>query len=148
MLTGRRVAHHDGARMARRDTTTKGSTMNDEKNETPQGFVNLLRMLDQGTVEADCGDALRKLIQELSAYSLHFNKAKGTLTIKLSLAVEAGGIVDVRADIAHKAPKVTRPKTTAWITPEGELSAKNPKQLEFGAVKLVGAAPVRKDVAK
>lgn len=110
------------------------------------GFVQALMMLDEGTVVSDCGDSLHKLTRELTEYARHYGKAKGTLVLKLTMGIEEGGTADLRAEVTTKAPKITRPKTTAWVTKDGKLSTKNPRQLELGAIRMVAPQPIRRDV--
>lgn len=123
--------------------------MVDKKDDTGEttGFVPLLRTLGDGMVEGDVSTALKKLVIELSDYALHYAKGKGKLTLTLDVVVEAGGTADIRATVVTKAPKVSRPKTLAWITKDGTLASKNPKQLELGQMRAV-ELPKMKEVAE
>jgi hypothetical protein len=124
--------------------------MVDEKidNGETTGFVPLLRTLGDGMVEGDVSTALKKLVQELSDYALHYSKGKGKLTLVLDVVVEQGGTADIRATVTTKAPKVSRPKTLAWITKDGTLSSKNPKQLELGEIRMVSLPKMKEVVEK
>jgi hypothetical protein len=134
-------------------TTTERGPMADEKMAADAGelrsFSHVLTALDEGTVHGDCTDRLEELLATLSKHADSFGKAKGTMTLKLSVTAERGGSVDLSADIEVKAPRFVRAKTVLWMSKGGKrLTGTNPKQLELGMPRVVGARPIRSDEEK
>ncbi len=112
------------------DETKKKATA-DESSEGPRSFLAFLRAVDGGSFEIELGETMFKLNEELSRIASMTSKATGELTIKIKVKHEADGRVDVHTDVATKTPKLKRSASVFWMTKGGNLSDRNPKQLEM-----------------
>ena len=93
-----------------------------------RSFAQFLAAIDDGRLHGDLSDDLRDLIAKLhDAAQNSGGKAKGELNIKLLVSMY-GGLVEVTADHAVKAPKLKRGRTLFWATPENNLTRRNPAQ--------------------
>jgi hypothetical protein len=108
-----------------------------------RSFGLVLQALDEGTVHGDVSEDLYKLNTALMKHAESFGKAKGTITLTLTLTCERGGTCDVSADVKTKAPRASRAKTVLWMSKHGHLTNSNPRQLELGVPRAVPARPVR-----
>lgn len=96
--------------------------------------ATILGMLEQGEVagafSAEITETLAKL-KELAGERPKA-KAKGSVTLKLSLEVEQGAVTIV-AEIDSKRPKPQRGSSFYWVTDDGSLSTEHPQQTDMFA---------------
>jgi hypothetical protein len=122
-----------------------------EKKEPEEGaraFNVVFAELCSGAAHEEATDELHALLQALRvAAELRGPKgeAKGSLTIKLDLCVEAKGVAQVKYDISRKAPKPDREDDSFFLTRHSNLTRKNQKQLELG-LRDVSATDKKGDV--
>jgi hypothetical protein len=98
----------------------------------PKAFGVIFSQLEDGQLSLDATTRLAELCAELSRQADATGKAKGTLTLKLKITAERGGVVDIDADVAIVKPKLPRHRSVMWVNPKGALSNENPKQLSLG----------------
>lgn len=114
--------------------------MSDDPN-TARNFGQILATLQDGKMHADLSDASRDLIARMEEAAINAGgKSKGKLTITLDYKVE-GGVVEIMGDFAVKAPKLARGRSIFWMTPENNLTRRNPAQpdLPFRDVSVPAA---------
>jgi hypothetical protein len=127
----------------KRDRTTTETPVEDEG---ARGFGVLLQQLDDGAVHADLSETLRKVAGELSDIANQVGKAKGTVTLKLSLAAEDNGMVFIDAEIASKTPKMKHARAAFWLTKGNNLTPENPRQQKL-PLREVAPPAVARDIA-
>ncbi len=99
--------------------------------------------VEDGELHADLTRALQSLIAELhEGRAAGVSRAAGKLAVTFDFVL-ADGVVEVRADIASKTPKRPRGRSIFWVTPENNLSRRNPRQpdLPFRDVNASVGAP-------
>lgn len=101
-------------------------------------FVKWIRELGDGVTARDLGDDLFKLLRELNDQALDQGVAvKGEIGIKLKFKADKSGVVTVNVESKVTQPKKPTSGGVGWLTPKGEWSATNPKQLELGKLREV-----------
>lgn len=107
-------------------------------------FDSFLRMLEDGTLNADLSDQLRIINEDLNQHAMSYgNKPKAKLTVEIDFTLD-GGIFDIRSRFKTKLPEAPRGKTIAWGTERHDFTPNNPKQGQlFGVRDGAGAGPVR-----
>lgn len=98
-----------------------------------------LRTIDQILAIPDEGNFLSELLQEnadLIAELQDHQKAyggapKGSLSISIAYELGKGGIVNMKASFATKAPKTPAASAVAWVTRDGDLTPENPAQMKL-----------------
>jgi hypothetical protein len=93
-----------------------------------RSFSKLLEGLGEGAFHAETSETLHKLTETLFRHAVDFSKAKGTLTMTLSIEVDRDGVVSIDPDVKTKAPKPARTKGRYWLTATGDLARENPRQ--------------------
>lgn len=96
--------------------------------ESPMPFHLLLARLEGGLLHAELSGQLNELNGQLATLAAQNGKAKGAVTLKLSLTHQRNGMVEVTADVKTDAPKVPRESSIFFVTEGSNLSVDNPKQ--------------------
>ena len=102
-----------------------------------RSFTSTLQNLEGGELVQDLTDKQKEVIDGIvEAEASRGGKPSGELNIKIKYKLD-GGVMEVRTDITTKIPKVERRKSIMWVTPEGNLTPRNPKQgdLPFRAIE-------------
>ncbi len=115
--------------------------------QSPDGtrdFPAFIRMVNDGSFQHELAGALHDINAKLQTIASNEGKAKGQLTITINLTHQDDGTVQVEPVVKAKVPEPRRRKSTFWMTPGGNLSPNNPKQvrLEFKDVSAP-AAPAK-----
>lgn len=108
-----------------------------------RSFGTFIAEVEDGELHADLSRQLQNLIAELhEGRAVGQSRATGKLTVTFDFAL-ADGVVEVRADIASKTPKRPRGRSIFWVTPENNLTRRNPRQpdLPFRDVNASVGAP-------
>lgn len=108
---------------------------------TARNFAQVLAAIEDGHFHGDLSDKLRDVVGDLeNAAMQRGGKAAGTLTLTLKLSLE-GGIMEISGDISTKVPKPKRGRSIFYVTPENNLSRRDPKQpdLPLRDVSVPGA---------
>lgn len=108
---------------------------NKEVEEGARAFNVAFAEICSGAAHSEASEELHALLQSLRvAAELRGPKgvAKGSLTIRLDITVEAKGVAQVKYDVAKKAPKPDREDDSFFLTRHSNLTRKNQKQLELG----------------
>jgi hypothetical protein len=120
-----------------------------EKDEGSRAFSVLLHDLEDGALHAELSAQLRDLNRAIAEHAEAFGKARGTLTLSLTLSVErGGGPVVVGASLASKAPRTERPNTVLWLTKGHNLTADNPRQQKLPLRDVTLPAEDARDVTE
>jgi len=98
---------------------------------TLRTFGQLVQYLEDGQLASDLGDKLAELSGKLARVAEAQGKAKGELALKLKFQADAGGTVQLDAEIVLKEPKPARQRTVAWLNKDSTLAAENPKQVKL-----------------
>lgn len=107
-----------------------------------QNFNQVISAVEDGHLHNDLSDKLRDLVGDLeNAATQRGGKAAGTFTLTLKLSLE-GGIMEIAADIATKAPKPKRGRSIFYVTPENNLTRRDPRQPDL-PLRDVSVAPAR-----
>lgn len=89
---------------------------------TPTPFADWLRTYRAGALEDELTAALRTV-----AESVVLHEKKGTIALTLTLTEKAGGVVVAGAVLA-KPPVPKSSEAFFYLTPEGSLSPRDPRQ--------------------
>lgn len=86
-------------------------------------ITDTLRLLDEGAFLDRCSERMAKLVRAVE----DTGKA-GKLVITLEVKRGTKGAMLIRPEVATKVPEAKPEPTMLWSTPEGNLTADNPKQ--------------------
>jgi hypothetical protein len=86
-------------------------------------ITDTLRLLDEGAFIDRCSERMAKLVRAVE----DTGKA-GKLVITLEVKRGTKGAMLIRPEVATKVPEAKPEPTMLWSTPEGNLTADNPKQ--------------------
>lgn len=106
-----------------------------------RSFAQFLSQVEDGRLHGDLSDGIRELIDKLHEAAVNGGgMAKGKLSVSFDFLLK-GGVVEVTADFALKAPKLARGRSIFWATPENNLTRRNPAQpdLPFRDVSVPAA---------
>ena len=106
---------------------TKGDLALDD--EGAKAFGKLITEWEDGELHSDLSKELLVLNGKLREHAKLRGKAKGELTLTVKLDCDEYGVMGVATSYKVKAPTPPRRKTTMWLTPGGNLSTANPKQV-------------------
>lgn len=98
----------------------------------PDLIAEVLRQMHGGAVQDEVSKALAECVTEAGA-----EQKATTLTLKLTIKPESGGVFLVSHELSTKLPKVVASPSVMWGTPEGNLVTQNPRQRD-----LLEAAPI------
>jgi hypothetical protein len=104
-------------------------------------FAQFLAQVEDGRLHGDLSDGIRELIEKLHDAAVNAGGiARGKLSVSFDFLIK-GGVVEVTADYAVKAPKLARGRSIFWATPENNLTRRNPAQpdLPFRDVNVPAA---------
>lgn len=113
-----------------KDGTLKGDLAPDD--EGAKAFAHLLTTAEDGQYHADLTKEAQKLLVQLREHAHVRGKARGELVLSIKFAVDDSDVVSLETTYKVKAPSPPRHKTTRWLTPGGNLTPSNPKQIELG----------------
>lgn len=106
-----------------------------------RSFAQFLAQVEDGRLHGDLSDGIRELIEKLHDAAVNSGgMAKGKISVSFDFLLK-GGVVEVTADFALKAPKLARGRSIFWATPENNLTRRNPAQpdLPFRDVSVPAA---------
>ena len=108
-------------------------------------FSAFLSRVEDGEFAVELSDHVRDIVATLHDVQRDVGgKPSATITITLGFKLE-DGMVEVRADAKVKKPKVVRPRSMFWASPNNNLTGRNPKQRELPLRQvLADAAEVRR----
>lgn len=94
----------------------------------------IIGMLEDGEVAAELSKEITETLAKLKVLSgdRPKSKIKGSVTLKLSIEVEAG-TATIGADIDSKRPKPVRGSSFYWVLDDGSLSTEHPQQTDMFA---------------
>jgi hypothetical protein len=99
-------------------------------------IYDVLRTLEDGELAADVERELRSLCAELSDDAAERGgKSKGSITLKLGFELK-DGVITISNALTTAKPKRARRSTVMWLTPDNDLTAKNPRQQELPLVDV------------
>lgn len=112
-----------------------------KKEEGPKAFNVFLGEVDGGDLHGELTAKLHEVISKLQGFvdEERSQKAKGSLTLKLAFELNQKGRVDVTATVDVKAPKPKAAPALFFVTPGGNLSRKDTRQLELDGLRDVSA---------
>jgi hypothetical protein len=116
--------------------------------EGARSFSIILQQLGEGTLHSELSETLRDMVRQLEHHAEDFGKAKGTLTLVLTIGADReSGMVAIVPDVKTKLPKPARKTGIFWRNGAGNLVPENPRQqkLPLAAVPQAAtrAAPLR-----
>lgn len=111
--------------------TPPSSTSTPAAREPGPTFSTFLAEIDEGRLAAQATEELEVLVGQLHRVSQIPNtKAKGSITITIAIASEAGGkLMSVTPEIKVKIPKPPKATSSFWRTKQNMLAANPPSQL-------------------
>ncbi len=112
--------------------------------EGPRAFARFLEQLSDGDAHAELSHELHKLTTALADLAnATQGRAKGTLSLKLSLSVDCKGVAAVSYDITTKEPKPSGTASVFWLTHGNNLSVENPRQPNLPVREVKGEEDAR-----
>lgn len=104
-------------------------------------FIDTLRDVEGGGLLDELTDVQHALID-----AIRLTNNGGELTIKLTYKPEGAGQMTIKADVKSKEPVLARGTSLFFLTPEGNISRRDPRQqnLELRSVEEEAPAPLRK----
>lgn len=94
-------------------------------------FNDALATMEDGQLVHDLTEIQREILEAIQQASIEGSRStKGSLTLKLDYALK-DGVVEILVDIKSTLPKIQRPRSVMWLTPEHNLSRNNPRQLDL-----------------
>lgn len=91
------------------------------------GFSTLLQNIEGGRFEEEVAEELKSLLDQIS-----YTGKAGEMTIKVKIKPKAGhGAVEVTGEVKSKLPNPEKLASVFFITPEGNLSRRDPRQREM-----------------
>lgn len=103
--------------------------MSKDKDKAPRSFAVFLANLAEGDANKELSEALDELSRKLQTEALSRNgMSKGSLTIKLNMAIDPRGVVAVGWDVATREPKPSRTGGVMFVDDDGYLTHENPRQ--------------------
>jgi hypothetical protein len=83
----------------------------------------ILGFLEKGHLSRDFAARVKELCGEL----VDMGEGSGTVTLKLTFSAKSD-MVDIKSKLSSTLPEKKRKSSTAWITPDGEISLQHPDQ--------------------
>jgi len=111
--------------------------------EGARSFLVTLAALEDGQLAADLTAKQHDLAKKLAAGAAVAGRAKGSLSLRLTLNVDAGGTVQIDGEIVVKEPKTLRSRTVMWLSKGDNLVAENPKQIRLPLREVPAPGPAR-----
>ena len=106
----------------------------------PTTFEQLVSSLDTGEPGRRFTQDWRELLAKLTARAEDDDKASGSMTLTLKVHVTRKGEIEITPDSATKVPKAPASKMRRWLTPEGALVARDPRQIAMNLKDAPGAS--------
>lgn len=94
--------------------------------------TTLIGMLERGELAEELSNTLVDTLRTLKdiAGGKKDVKAKGEVSLKLSLAVD-GDAVTIHAEVSSKTPKAPRGSSFFFVTDDGEITTEHPRQRDM-----------------
>ncbi len=104
-------------------------------------FPTFLAAVEDGDTARDLTNELHAVVKELSERVERYDGGKPTasISLKLTLTMDARKQVVVKPEVNMKLPKTPRSSSLFWATEDGKLTARNPNQPDM--FKTVEAPP-------
>ncbi|MBT9557870.1 MAG: hypothetical protein IV100_17675 [Myxococcales bacterium] len=87
--------------------------------------------LSDGDLNRDGSELLNDVVGKLERHAENYGTAAGTITLKLGFEVNSKGQVRVGFALDSKTPKPKTGSSAYYVTDDGKLSVKNPRQREL-----------------
>lgn len=89
-------------------------------------FIDTLRDIEAGGLLDELTETQHSLID-----AIRLTGKGGELTIKLTYKPDGGGQMTVKADVKSKEPVLSRGTSLFFLTPEGNITRRDPRQQEI-----------------
>lgn len=99
-------------------------------------FIHTLARIDGGDLCADAAEKLQKLVSNCMV----FNKG-GKLTIEIGMKPGLRDVMELTAKVTAKIPEGEPASTALFATPDGQLTAWDPKQPQFQQPTMPAVEP-------
>lgn len=100
-------------------------------------FGDFIRFQEDGQLDAELAEALRKLAHDMSATAIESGgKATGKITLQVGFSLE-GKIFTIASKFKVDVPEAKRPKSVMWSTEDGRFTPSNPHQGNLFGVREV-----------
>jgi hypothetical protein len=104
-------------------------------------FIDTLREIEAGGLLDELSEVQHSLVD-----AIRLTGKGGELTIKLAYKPDGSGQMTIKADVKAKEPLLSRGTSLFFLTPEGNLTRRDPRQQEINLRSVdddTGAAPLR-----
>lgn len=98
-------------------------------------FIDTMRDIEAGGLLDELTETQHSLID-----AIRMTGKGGELTIKLTYKPDGGGQMTVKADVKSKEPALARGTSLFFLTPEGNITRRDPRQQEI-PLRSVGEDP-------
>jgi hypothetical protein len=112
----------------------------------PRAFSVFLQQINHGETHSILGEELWGLVRKCEQQAILVGKGKGTLTLKLTVAIDQNGNATIEPDVAVKPPKPPRGVGRFWVDRTGNLVNKDPRQQELPLREVSGKGGAPKDI--
>lgn len=106
-------------------------------------FAHTIAAINHGALDDELSDDLSKLLATLQREASTQGKARGKITLVLSLKVEQNGVVTIVPESKIVEPKPVRSNAVFWIDKEGKLAKSDPRQVKLPLRDVGGGGPVK-----
>lgn len=105
-------------------------------------FQQFIGNVEDGQLQADLSQALQRLLADMRTHQINVGgNPKGKIAINFDLKLE-NGVVEVTGNYTVNAPKRVGGKSIYWVTEDGHLTSRNPKQMDM-LRDVTGSQPMR-----
>lgn len=105
-------------------------------------FASYVRDVGDGDLHAALSEKLLEVVKAIEEAEATGQKPSATMTLKLTLSMESGCVKTVPA-ITTALPKRSLKTSLHFVTPEGNLTRDNPRQMDLGLREVPAAPPAR-----
>lgn len=94
-------------------------------------FQKFIGNVEDGQLQADLTNALQRLLADMRTHQINVGgNPKGKIAINFDFKLE-NGVVEVSGNYSVTAPKRVGGKSIYWVTEDGHLTGRNPKQMDM-----------------
>lgn len=101
-------------------------------------FQQFVGQVEDGQLHADLTQAMNRLVADMQNHLINVGGTpKGKIAITFDFKLE-GGVIEVAGNYSVTAPKRVGGRSIFWVTPDNNLTGRNPKQMDM--LRDVGGA--------
>lgn len=107
-------------------------------------FQQFIGVVEDGQLHSDLTNALQRLIADMQTHQINVGgNPKGKLAINFEFKLDQSGVIEVTGNYSTTAPKRVGGRSVFWVTPDGHMTGRNPKQMDMLRDASGSAQPLR-----